>query len=115
MELDKYFKMVINSLDFVSKSYDEQVSALPSFVDVPEEVVSDFENAFLLLPQLIEAQYFSFEAVASIIRLFNWVQWSIRNVGLDDLELFKSSDEWNKVRELSKIAFALCEKPNPTG
>lgn len=108
MELEVQYKIVIESLKLLSASYEEQRKSLPEFADVPDDVTSSFENAFLLLPQLIEEGRFSNEGIASLLRVFNKMEWCLRNIELDDF----SNSEWNKLRELSKQTLILLDEDN---
>ncbi|THV63149.1 MULTISPECIES: hypothetical protein [Chryseobacterium] len=92
------YKKIVESLKLLASSLEEQEKYLPDFADVPDDVTSTFENAFLLLPPLIESNKFSNASIASILRLNNKVQWCLRNIDLDDF----SNSEWNKVREMAK-------------
>lgn len=98
MNMDQQYKIIVESLKLLALSFDEQEKYLPDFADVPDDVVSSFENAFLLLPALIENNKFSNNSIASILRLNNKVNWCLINLDLDDF----SNVEWNKVREMAK-------------
>lgn len=99
MGLEAIYNMVVRSVNLLAKPYDELVKEYPVFVYIPEDVISDFEESFLRLPQLIEANYFTIDVIASIIRLYNEMQWCAANIGIEDIEVFKSHDRWNKLRE----------------
>ena len=101
MKLDENYKLVIKSLELLAAPYEEQKRCLPKFADVPDDVVSNFENSFLLLPVLVEEGRFSNHAIASLLRVYNKMQWCLRNIELDDF----GNEEWNKLRELSNITF----------
>lgn len=96
MELQ--YKIVIENLKLLASSLEEQESFLPDFADVSDDVISSFENAFLLLPAIIESNKLTNESIASVLRLNNKVQWCLRNIDLDDF----SNAEWNKVREMAR-------------
>jgi hypothetical protein len=112
MELQEQYRRVLESLKLLSASEEQQEEYLPEFADIPDDVTSSFENAFLLLPQLIDNNSFSNSSLASILRLYNKMQWCLRNVGLDDF----SNEEWNKVRRLARETLHLIgeslEKPD---
>ena len=91
-------EQITESLKLLASSLEEQEEYLPEFADVPDDVISSFENAFLLLSTLIESNKFSNNSIASILRLYNKVQWCLRNLDLDDF----SNAEWNKVREMAR-------------
>lgn len=107
MKQENTYKMLIESLKLLALSYEEQKKSLPDFADVPEDVVSSFENSFLLLPNLIEKDMFSNSGLASLLRVYNSIQWCVRNVDLDDF----ANEEWNKVRNLSKETLKLMGEP----
>lgn len=105
MELQ--YKKVTESLKLLASSLEEQESYLPEFADVPDDVTSSFENAFLLLPTLVESNKLTNDSIASILRLNNKVQWCLRNLDLDDF----SNAEWNKVREMARDTLRLMGEP----
>lgn len=94
------YQYIINSLNLISLPYDLQNQAFDKydFADVSDEVISSFENAFLYLPEVIDAGYFSLKNVANIIRIYNKFSWCMRNVGIDNF----TDREWNKVRYMAK-------------
>ncbi len=101
--MEYQYKKVTESLKLLASSLEEQEGYLPDFADVPDDVISSFENAFLLLPALVESNKLPNDSIASILRLHNKVQWCLRNLGLDDF----SNAEWNKVREMSRDTLGL--------
>lgn len=113
MELKEQYKRVVESLKLLSASEKQQEEYLPEFADIPDDVTSSFENAFLLLPQLIDSNKFSNSSIASLLRLHNKLQWCLRNIDLDDF----SNEEWNNVRVLAKETLQIIgesfEKPDP--
>lgn len=111
--MEQQYKKITESLKLLASSLEEQEEYLPDFADVADDVISSFENAFLLLPALIENNKFSNKSIASILRLYNKVQWGLRNLDLDDF----SNAEWNKVRETAKYTLQIMGesigKPDP--
>ena len=107
MELEQHYKMLTESLKLLASSLEEQEKYLPDFADVPDDVTSCFENTFLLLPALIENNKFSYNSIAPILRLYNKMQWCLRNVDLYDF----SNAEWNKVREMARDTLQIMGEP----
>lgn len=105
--MEQQYKKVTESLKLLAASLEEQEKYLPDFADVPDDVTSSFENAFLLLPALIESNMFSYTSIAAILRLYHKVQWCLRNLGLDDF----SNLEWNKVREMARDTLQIMGEP----
>lgn len=104
MDLELQYKSLVESLRLLAGSYENQLRYLPEFVDVKDEVIAVFSDAFLLLPQLIEGGFLSIKAIASIVRCFNWMDMALRNESMSDLESFKGQDIWQKVRLLADKA-----------
>lgn len=106
MEHQQQLDILIKSLDLLASSVEDLERTLPAFVNVGEDVISEFENGFLLLPQLIENKMLSTDSIVSMLRLNNKVQWCLRNIG----EEYFSNEEWNKVRALAKLTSQLITK-----
>jgi hypothetical protein len=104
MDLKLQYKSLVESLRLLASPYENQKEYLPDFVVVQDEVIAVFRDAFLLLPQLIEADLLSKKAITSIIRCFNWTDMATRNEGISDLESFKCHETWQKVRSLANQA-----------
>ena len=98
------YKSLIESLRLLASSFENQVEYLPDYVDVKDEVINTFCDAFLLLPQLIENGLLNKEAIASVLRCFNWMNMIVLNDSTSDLESFKNHESWGKVRILAAKA-----------
>lgn len=107
MEHQQQLDILIRSLDLLGSSIEDLEKTLPAFVyNIGGDVISEFENGFLLLPQLIENNMLSTDSIVSVLRLNNKVQWCLRNIGEEDF----SNEEWNKVRVLAKLTSQLITK-----
>ncbi|HUM66542.1 MAG TPA: hypothetical protein PLV32_11875 [Chitinophagaceae bacterium] len=104
MNLKFQYKSLVEGLKLLASSYEDQKSYLPDFVNLKDEVIAIFGDAFLLMPQLIEQDFLSKNAIASILRCFNWMELTTRNEDISDLESFKNHESWQKVRELAMEA-----------
>ena len=103
---------LIESLSVLSLSYSDQKIRFPSFVDVPFEILDDFDNAFLSLPALIENGKFTKQEIAYIVRLHNLINITASNPLLKNLEpeQFDASQEWNMIRDLAKKTLELINR-----
>lgn len=99
------YKLLVDSLKLLGLSYKEQKSFLPDFVgdNIQDDVVSEFDNAFMLLPQLMDDNKLSYLAVNKILSCFIAMEMNISNTDLTD-ESFKSGEPWERVRELARDA-----------
>lgn len=108
--LEYKLSLLINSLQNLAKSYKEQISSFPDYVDVFDEVISDFDNAFRLLPAIMEEQVISYEAVREILKCNNVIEFNLSIEGRITDESFEIDDSWNLVREYARTAIVLLKK-----
>ena len=104
MDLKFQYKSLVESLRLLASPFENQVNHLPDYVEVKDEVIAAVGDAFLLLPQLIENDFLTKEAIASVVRCFNWMDMAARNDEISDLESFKNHESWQKVRGLADKA-----------
>ncbi len=103
--LQNNFKSLFDAIKILSLPYETQKNMLPAFADIENEIISDFEISFSLLPQLVENKILSFEAISLILRLYNKVEWCVRNIGLDNFE----NEEWDSVRKIANDTITILE------
>lgn len=108
--MDGNYKLLMDSLENLSKTYQEQVMSFPDFVDVFDEVVTDFDDAFRLLPTLMDEKLISYEAVSEIIKCYNLIEINLSVEEQKTDESFEFSNEWNLVRGHAKNALNLMSK-----
>lgn len=105
--IDYKLSVLKNGLLHLSKKYDEQIKLYPKFVDVFDEVLSDFEDGFILLPSLINAGILKDELVTIIKKCNNLISLNLGNEDLLSDESFEFSNSWNEVRLCAKKALEL--------
>lgn len=105
--IDFKISVLKNGLLNLSKSYHEQVKFYPKFVDVFDEVLSDFEDGFILLPLLIDKGIVK-EKTVSIIKICDdLINYNLKNDDLLSDESFEFSNSWNEVRMYAKKVLEL--------
>jgi hypothetical protein len=104
MDIKNQFNLLVDSLKLLSSCYEDQKKSLPDFVNIKDEVISSFEDAFLLMPQLIEKDYVTKKSIISIIRCYNWMELVNRDETIADKESFINHDKWQKIRYLARKA-----------
>lgn len=97
-DMDNRLSLLKKSLVFLSKSYEEQLGIYPDYVDVFDEVISDFDDAFRLLPLIMEEKCISYEAVREILACYNLVNLNLSVEERQTIESFKADPAWNLVR-----------------
>lgn len=99
------YRRLIEVLKLLAIPYDEQKMYFPNFVDLPFELSDTYHNAFLLLPSLIENNFFiSNNIIANLIRLENMLNSILNNPSFYNLDekSFLENSEWNNIRQLSR-------------
>ena len=107
IDLNNKLLLLKKSLKNLSKPYQEQVKEFPYYVDVFDEVVSDFDNAFRLLPILMEENLVPYNAVNEILKCNNLIEL---NLSMDEEltdESFEKDEKWNLVRQYAVNALRL--------
>jgi hypothetical protein len=68
-----HFRKLVESLKLLVLPAEKQAELFEPYVDFSFEVFDSYQNAFLLMPPLIEQGRFSFVQVANMIRLSNFI------------------------------------------
>ncbi|WLD24231.1 hypothetical protein NU10_02190 [Flavobacterium dauae] len=97
------FKLSILKLGLVnlSKEYTEQIKLFPSFVDPVDEVLSDFEDGFLLLPAIEEENILDVETINLIKKCNELIDINLENQNLLSDKSFQFAEAWQQVRLLA--------------
>lgn len=118
MEIERYYKKITESLKLLSLNFNEQKEYFPDFVDIPFEILDTFENAFILLPQLLESNKITYNVVPNLLRLHSLINLELKSPEFENLEVEKlcNSESWNRIRDMSKEIIKLMgesyEKPD---
>lgn len=107
LDMENKLSLLKDSLVGLSKPYKEQQAIFPDYADVFDEVISDFDNAFRLLPILMEAGIVSYEAVIDILKCNNLIELNLSIEERKTDASFKSDDSWNLVRAYATSALNL--------
>lgn len=107
LKINNKLALLKESLICLSKPYQEQVDSFPDYVDVFDEVISDFNDAFGLLPAIMEEQAISYEAIKEILKCYNLIELNLSIEERQTDESFETDDAWNLVREYACNALNL--------
>ncbi|MEM6376683.1 MAG: hypothetical protein AAF705_00590 [Bacteroidota bacterium] len=101
-----HYSLLVNSLKLLNLPYEDQRKILPDFVsDIQDDIVSDFDNSFMLLPQLTEQEKVSYEAVKLILNCYVLIEMNLSNPELPE-RAFENHKSWARVRDLAKQALS---------
>jgi hypothetical protein len=91
--------LLIESLENLSKSYQEQKKMFPDYVDFFDAVIGEFMDSFNLLPSIMEEDRISYESVIEILRCFNLIDLTFRTSDNLSDENFRNDSNWQLVRK----------------
>jgi hypothetical protein len=106
-DIENKLLLLKSSLEKLSKPYNEQVNSYPDFVDVFDEVISDFDDAFRLLPALMEKKIVSYSTIYELLKCNNLIELNLSVEDKKTDESFESDKSWNLVREYANNALNL--------
>ncbi len=114
MNPEQQYKSLVESLRLVAAPKEQQVSALPDFVVVTDEVAMTFGDAFLLAPQLVRGGLVTDEAFQALARLDEWLERMPTDGSISSLHSLENHPFWRRSRELATNAlFQLKESLGP--
>lgn len=103
INLDK----VIQSLQLLAADYEQQVSALPDFVHVTDEIASTFEETYALVDDLVNEGLITSEQRAGLRRMDALLEsMSGEEKGFWNLESLRTAEQWKQVRLLAEDILA---------
>ena len=101
---------LLEALRLAAASPDEQMSALPGFVVIYDEIAQSYYDAFQHASRLRESRRLNdlqFAALAALDQLYEEMTTAPDRERLWSLEAMKHDDRWKKSRELAKQALSL--------
>ncbi len=108
------YTLLVDSVLLVAASAEEQVSALPDFVCVTDEVATTFGDAFLLVPQLEGAGLVGINAAHAPMTLDEFFEQMPDDPDLAEPESLQNHAFWAEARRLAGLALnELGEKKRP--
>lgn len=107
ISIEGKLSLLRDSLTNLSKSYQEQINNFPDYVDVYDEVVSDFDNAFRLLPAIMEQRAISYEALIEILKCNNLIAINLSVTERQTDKSLENDEAWNLVRAYASNALNL--------
>lgn len=115
----RFLDMLLQAVMLMALKYEDQACFLPGFVCLPDEVISIFDEAYLLFDQVIDAGLVTEAQIAAIKTIDRFTQdmdskKSSENIWT--LEAMKTSPDWQQLRTLARDALHLFNvtdmKPN---
>lgn len=116
MDLDIVYKNLIDALNLLSSNFNDQKKMFPHFVDIPFEILDSYQNAFMLLPELLEFNKINCKDLPNLLRLHNLINLELNNPNFELLneDVICNSDEWNKIRLIANVLLLKMEGESPS-
>lgn len=104
---DDQHRLLVEALRLVAASAEEQLSLLPDFVCVTDEVATTFGDAYLLVPQLQRAGLVSPAAAAALKSLDDFFVAMPKDASIGETESLGSDPFWARARTLAAESLRL--------
>ncbi len=112
MKPEEQLEMLVDGLRLLAASADEQVQALPNYVCVTDEVISNFSDAYLLVDQLERAGLVDAAAADALKAVDDHLERMPEDDALAESVSLKSHPFWAEARRLALVALAAMGQPS---
>jgi hypothetical protein len=99
--------MLIQALQVLGSEYEQQVASFPTFVVIPDELALGFNDAFLLLDQLVTDNLISVDKTEVLYKITESLSALQQDSNRWTLEALRDSAEWKQIRSLAREALLL--------
>lgn len=103
MNLNQQYSILVQSLKLAAHNPETQISLLPSFVVVTDEIALTFEDGFLLATELKENNYISDSIFKYLVELDNLFNNMSNDKSIWSIEALINHYLWQQTRELAKL------------
>ncbi len=107
-------KALVDALRLAASPPAQQIEALPDFVHVPDEVALVYDDAFIRVPQIREADLIDddqVQALAELDQLFDEMSDATDTDQLWTIEAMSTDERWLRSRQLAAKALARLGRP----
>lgn len=111
MNLNQQYTILVQSLKLAAHNPATQISLLPSFVVVTDEIALTFEDGFLLANELKENNFISdsiFKYLVELDGLFNYMS---NDKSIWSIEALINHELWQNTRDLAKLILNEMNEP----
>ncbi len=103
----QFWRMLVSSVQLLAADYEEQVATLPDFVHVPDELALNFDDVWVLVPQIRAAGLLDESAAAQLEELHQ----SLGGLADWTLDALRNDPRWATIREQARAALAAMHEP----
>jgi hypothetical protein len=104
LENNLHLNMLVQSLQLLAADYEEQVKALPEFVDVPDEIALTFNEAYLLIENFDKEGLMTTSQKMDLRQIDSALEQMSKGEDVWTLNALKTSSQWEDVRLLASNA-----------
>jgi hypothetical protein len=98
LEIETSLAKLIEATRLVASDYHVQISVMPAYVHVPDEIALVFEDAFSSVNRLVEHGVLNEYQQKTLATLNS----SLDRINLWTVDALRDADEWNAVRVLAR-------------
>lgn len=99
------FNLLIQSLDNLRKDFDTQKELFPEFVDYFDAIMTDFDDSFRTLPNILEKYDIPKTTIISILHCYNLMSFNMELEDKKTDDSFRDDETWNTVRAYANKAY----------
>ncbi len=104
LENDSHLNILVQSLQLLAAEYEEQMNALPEFVDIPDEIALTFSEVYLLVENLDKDGLMTTSQKTELAHVDGVLEQMSKKEDAWTLNALKTSSEWEDMRLLSSNA-----------
>lgn len=97
--------LLIQSLDNLRKDFDTQKVLFPEFVDYFDAIMTDFDDSFRILPNILEKYDIPKTTIISILHCYNLMSFNMELEDKKTDDSFRDDESWNTVRGYANKAY----------
>lgn len=102
MEITNLYNMLLQALRLVASSSNVQISVMPNFVNIPEEIALIYNDAYLTLTQLQNQNLIPKEALEILKKIDELFEKMSKDPSLWTLDILENDKNWRLSRDLDK-------------
>lgn len=111
MRTKNLYNILLQSLRLVASPSEVQITSVPQFASMPDEVALTFNDAYLIAPQLLDENLISIQAFDLLKELVELFEKMSKDKSLWTLGKLESDTAWKRSRELALKALQELDEP----
>ena len=111
MGTKEFYNNLVQSLRLAASPYEIQITSMPAFVEIPDEIALLFSDAYLMAPNLQEDGMISSQALIMLNELEKELNEMSEDKSLWTLESLQKNSLWSKIRGIARTILTELKEP----